>query len=270
MVRKYIPKAPKRRVRKPSKKNLSKALSKIQKKAVSRMISKNIETKTAYKTYSTQTYNDRDDILVVSQDIFGGITQGVADSSVPGSGNRIGDSINARGVLLNFRITARNTFTNSSITFTLPYIYVRLMIFTARANIAQVGLPTKAKVFDDSAMTVNTAPTRVPFSASNYGYTKNIIYNRVIKIRNTGLFVNNGIANETLLGNDFFFKKYIRMNNKVIKYVDNVSGAVNETVQPMFFCLIAETAPFLNTGMNLTVNPLCTISGYTKVYYKDA
>lgn len=242
-------------------------LSKPIKYQIQKLINKNLETKQHYQTYSTQTYNDRDDILNVSQDVFGGIGQGALDSSVPGANNRIGDSISARGVLFNFRITARNTFTNGSIVFTLPYVYVRLMIFTVKAPIALLGLPSKANMFDQNAMTVNTAPTRVPFSSTNYGYAKNIIYNKVIKIRNDGLFVNNGIANETLLGNDFYMNKYIKWN-KIIKYTDNGTGT--QTNEPMFFSIIAETAPFLSTGMNLVVNPLCTISGYTKVYYKDA
>jgi len=242
-------------------------MSKSMKSQVQKLINKNLETKTHYQTYSTSTYNDRDDILNVSQDIFGGIGQGAADGSAPGSNNRIGDSISARGVLFNFRITARNTFSNGSIVFTLPYVYVRLMIFTVRSPIALVGLPTKANMFDGLAMTVNTAPTRVPFSSSNYGYAKDILYNKVIKIRNDGLFVNNGIANETLLGNDFYFNKYVKYN-KIIKYTDNGSGL--QTNSPLFFSIIAETAPFLSTGMNTVVNPLCTISGYTKIYYKDA
>lgn len=241
-------------------------LSKPVKRQIQKMIDGNMETKTHYQTYTTQSYNDRDDILNVVQDVFGGIGQGALDSSLPGANNRIGDAISARGCLFNFRITARNTFTNS-IAYTLPYIYVRLMIFTIKAPVSLVGLPTKANMFDGIAMTVNTAPTRVPFSGSNYGYSKDILYNKVVKIRNNGLFVNNGIANETLLGNDFYFNKYIKYH-KIIKYTDNGSGL--QTTQPMFFSIIAETAPFLNTGMNLTVNPLCTISGYTKVYYKDA
>lgn len=241
-------------------------LSKTVKKEIKRMIYKNIETKTHYTTYSTQTYNDRDDILNVVQDVFGGIGQGALDSSAPGANNRIGDSINARGVLFNFRITARNTFVNG-IAYTLPYIYVRLMIFTIKSPIALAGLPTKNNMFDVVAMTANTAPTRIPFSMDNYGYAKDIIYNKVVKIRNDGIFVNNGIANETLLGNDYYFNKYLPFN-KVIKYTDN--GSSLQTSNPMFFSIIAETAPFLNTGMNITVNPLCTISGYTKIYYKDA
>lgn len=254
--------ARKTNIRKPKVK-----LSKPVKYQIQKMINKNLETKTHYQTYSTVSYNDRDDILNVSQDVFGGIGQGALDSSAPGANNRIGDSISARGCLFSFRITARNTFTNGSIVFTLPYVYVRLMIFTVNAPIALVGLPTKANMFDAAAMTVNTAPTRVPFSSSNYGYSKNILYNKVIKIRNDGLFVNNGIANETLLGNDFFLNKYIKYN-KIIKYTDN--GTSTQTNSPMFFSVIAETAPFLNTGMNLVVNPLITVSGYTKVYYKDA
>lgn len=242
-------------------------VSKPVKNIIQRMINKNIETKQHYQTYTTQTYNDRDDILNVTQDVFGGIGQGALDSSVPGANNRIGDTISARGCLFSFRITARNTFTNGSINFTLPYIYVRLMIFTVKSPLALVGLPTKNKLFDVNAMTVNTAPTRVPFSGDNYGYAKKILYNKVIKISNTGLFVNNGIANEGLFGQDYFFQKYIKYN-KIIKYTDNGSGL--ETSQPLMFSVIGEVAPFLNTGMNIYVNPIFTISGYTKVYYKDA
>lgn len=265
MKKRYSSKTGKRKrvVRKPK-------LSKPMKLAVQRLINKNIETKIAYKSYATSTYNDRDDILAISQDIFGGIQQGVQDSSVPGAGNRIGDAINARGLLLNFRITARSTWQNAgNVVFTLPYVYVRLMIIQGKGPVSVNGVPTKARVFDNNAMVANTAPTRIPFSLDNYGWAKRVLYNKVYKIRNDGLFVNNGVANETLLGNDLFFKKYIKMN-KIIKYTDSVPGFADETTEPLFFCLIGETAPFLNTGMNLTVNPLFTVSGYTKVYYKDA
>lgn len=269
MVRKYVPKVRRRRVRRPSKKNLSKALSKIQKKAVSRMISKNIETKSAYKNYITVSYSDRDDVLAVVQDVFGGIQQGAQDSSVPGSANRIGDAITARGVLFNFRITARPTYSHAGVTYQLPYVYVRIMIIQARAPLSILGVPTKARIFDQNAMVANTAPTRIPFSNDNYGYTKKVLYNRVFKIRNSGLFINNGVVTDSLLANDMFFKKYIPMN-KIIKYTDSLPGFADETVNPIHFCVIGETAPFLNTGMNLTVNPLFTISGYTKTYFKDA
>lgn len=141
------------------------------------------------------------------------------------------------------------------------------MIFTLKAPIALLGLPTKNNMFDTNAMTINTAPTRVPFSVDNYGYAKKILYNKVIKISNTGLFVNNGIANETLMGQDYFFQKYIKYN-KIIKYTDNGTGS--QTNSPLMFSVIGEVAPFLNTGMNNFANPLFTISGYTKVYYKDA
>ena len=237
---------------------------------VQKLINKNIETKQAYKAYATATYNVNDDFLVMASDVFGGIAQGAADSSVSGSGNRIGDGITARGVLFNFRIVARNTFVVSGTgSYQLPWVSVRLMIFTSRASLAQLGAPTKAKCLDGQAMTVNLAPTQVPWSMTQYGYVKNVSYDRVIKIRNDGLFVNNSVASDTLLGNEFNFKKYFKLR-KVIKYTDNVSGTPNETAEPMFFAILAETAPFLNTGLNSGTQPLCTISGYTKVYYKDA
>lgn len=245
-------------------------LSKVVKYQVQRLINKNIETKQAYKTYQTATYNVNDDILVMSSDVFGGIGQGALDASVPSSNNRIGDSITARGVMFNFRIVSRNTFVVSGVgSFQLPWVSIRLMIFTTRASVAQLGLPTKAKCFDSQAMTVNIAPTQVPWSMTQYGYVKNVIYDKVIKIRNNGLFVNNSISSDTLLGNEYNFKKYLKLN-KVIKYTDNVGGSPNETAEPMFFAILAETAPFLNTGLNTGTQPLCTISGYTKVYYKDA
>lgn len=234
-----------------------------------KLISKNIETKCAYKDYVTSTYSDRDDVLNVVQDVFGGIQQGSLDSSVPSSANRIGDSINARGVLFNFRITARPTYNHAGITYQLPYVYVRIMIIQARGPVSLLGVPNKARLFDQNAMVVNTAPTRIPFSNDNYGYVKKVLFNKVYKIRNSGLFVNNGVATDSLLANDMFFKKYIKMD-KIIKYTDSLAGATNETVSPLHFCVIGETAPFLNTGMNLTVNSLFTISGYTKVYFKDA
>lgn len=234
-----------------------------------KLISKNIETKSAYKNYITVSYSDRDDVLAVVQDVFGGIQQGAQDSSVPGSGNRIGDAISARGVLFNFRITARPTYNHAGVTYQLPYIYVRIMIIQARAPLSILGVPTKARIFDQNAMVANTAPTRIPFSNDNYGYTKKVLFNKVYKIRNSGLFVNNGVVTDSLLANDMFFKKYIKMD-KIIKYTDSLPGFADETVNPIHFCVIGETAPFLNTGMNLTVNPLFTISGYTKVYFKDA
>jgi len=237
---------------------------------VQRLINKNIETKQAYKSYLTATYNVNDDMLILASDVFGGIGQGALDSSTPASNNRIGDSITARGVLFNFRIVSRNTFVvQGSGSYQLPWVSVRLMVFTSRASVAQIGQPTKNKCLDTQAMTVNIAPTQVPWSMTQYGFVKNVLYDKVIKIRNNGLFVNNSINSDTLLGNEYNFKKYFKLN-KVIKYTDNVSGSPNETSEPMFFAILAETAPFLNTGLNTGLQPLCTISGYTKVYYKDA
>lgn len=236
---------------------------------VQKLINKNIETKQAYKTYLTATYNANDDFLVMAQDVFGGIGQGALDSSTPASNNRIGDSITARGVLFNFRIVARNVFTVAGNNYQLPWVSVRLMIFTSRASIAQLGLPNKTKCLDGQAMTVNLAPTQVPWSMTQYGYVKNVIYDKVIKIRNDGLFVNNSILSDPVLGNEYNFKKYLKLN-KVIKYTDNLAGTPNETSEPMFFAILAETAPFLATGIGTVNAPLCSISGYTKVYYKDA
>lgn len=236
---------------------------------VQKLINKNIETKQAYKTYLTATYNVNDDMLVMASDVFGGIGQGALDSSTPASNNRIGDSVTARGVLFNFRIVARNVFTVASNNFQLPWVSIRLMVFTARASVALLGAPTKAKCLDGQAMTVNIAPTQVPWSMTQYGYVKNVLYDKVIKIRNDGLFVNNSVASDPVLGNEYNFKKYFKLN-KIVKYTDNVSGSQNETSEPMFFAILAETAPFLNTGLNTGTQPLCSISGYTKVYYKDA
>lgn len=244
-------------------------LTKPLKLAVQRIINKNIETKCAYKQYATQTYTDRDDILAITQDIFGGIQQGAQDSSIPGSANRIGDAISARGILFNFRVTVRPVWTHAGVGYQLPYVYVRLMIIQGRNPLSVGGVPTKARVFDNNAMTANTAPTRIPFSLDNYGWAKKVLYNKVYKVRNDGLFINNGVATDSLMGNDMYFTKYIKYN-KIIKYTDSVPGFADETTEPLFFCAIGETAPFLNTGMNLTANPLFTISGYTKVYFKDA
>lgn len=236
---------------------------------VQKLINKNIETKQAYKTYSTATYNVNDDMLVMASDVFGGIGQGALDSSSPASNNRIGDAVTARGVLFNFRIVARPVFITASNTFQLPWVSVRLMIFSSRASLAQLGAPTKAKCLDSQAMTVNLAPTQVPWSMTQYGYVKKVLYDKVIKIRNDGLFVNNSVITDPVLGNEYNFKKYLKLS-KVIKYTDNVSGSPNETTEPIFFAILAETAPFLSTGLNTGTQPLCSISGYTKVYYKDA
>ena len=135
---------PKRQKMVKPKAKASKVLTAEQKKQVKQLINKNIETKSAYKTYATATYNKDDDMLVMSNDVFGGIGNGALDESTPGSNNRIGDAVSASGILFNFVIVARNTFV-SSISYQLPWVSVRLMIFTANASNALLGNPTKTK-----------------------------------------------------------------------------------------------------------------------------
>lgn len=261
----YDPRRQKMRKAKPAK---SVALTAQQEKQVKSLIKGNIETKSAYKTYATSTFNNQDDMLVLSSDVYGGIGQGALDDSTPGSNNRIGDSVQSQGILFNFELTARNVFGVVGVgSFTLPWVNVRLMIFTAKNSVNLTGLPTKAKCLDLVAM--NTLQgVRIPWSMDNFGYVKDVLYDKIIKIRNDGLFVNNGIANEAVLGNSFHFKKYLNYK-KNIKYTDNVSGSTNQTNEPIFFAILAETAPYLSTGIAVGA-PLVTASGYTKVFYKDA
>lgn len=267
MARKYGKRFSSKKMKMVPRKPNSRANKQV-KRLIKYELNKVVETKHSYKTYSTSTYNANDDMLVVANDIFGGITQGTGDSSTPGAGNRIGDAINARGVLLNFRLVARPTFNVSGTgTFQLPWVTVRLMVIQATASNALVGNPTKAKCFDDQAMTVNLAPTVVPWSMTQYGYVKKVLYDKTYKIRNDGLFVNNSVLTDPVLGNELNFKKYFKMD-KIIKYTDNVTSTPNQTAFPLYFCLLAESAPFLSTG--ISNSPLVSISGYTKVFYKDA
>lgn len=262
---------PKRQKMVPKKSKKSKALSKDQKKAVNSLINQKIEVKNAYKAYTTATFNKGDDMLIMASDVFGDITQGAGDNSISGvsnTGSRIGDSINSSGILFNFVLVARNTFiVPGTGSYQLPWVSVRLMVFTARAPKQLLGSPTIAKCLDGVAVSTTLAPTRAPWSMTQYGYVKKILYDKVIKIRNDGLFVNNSIASDTLLGNEFHFKKYIPYK-KVVKYTDLTSNPQqNETAEPIYFAILAETAPFLNTGVT---GPLVSISGYTKSFYRDA
>ena len=198
------------------------------------------------------------------EDIFSQ-PQGVTDSSVLGSGNRIGDRIKGVGFLMDYYFTAYNTYSILPSYFYIPFVKLRITVF--RQSFGTPALP-QSLIYDGNYVNANTA-TLQPINW-NEGYVKDVLYDKVHIIRNTlsSPFGGSGtVIQNPKIGNVFHFKKYIKYDH-LIKYNDNNTTSPNSTQTPVNICICAEVDD--STSLVPSSTPIMYTTGYTRCWFKDA
>lgn len=261
---------PKRQARKRA--SASKRPSKTSvKQIVKKMINKNIETKTVNvpdpATGTTNTINFQYTaglgLKYLANDVFK-LPQGVDDSTLLVSPNRLGDRVTGIGFLMDYYFTLNSAYTVGPAVFPIPFIKLRI---TAWKQAFGTPLLTSPLLYDSNFLNVNTS-TLQPINWDE-GYVKDVLYDKVFLIKQ-----NHQSTPYTLTGNInpigtcFHFKKYIPYKH-LIKYSDNNTLNPTGTDKPIFITMAAEIDDAF-TGLVPTGTRLLLATGYTRGWFKDA
>ena len=194
------------------------------------------------------------------QDAFK-VARGTDDGTQIGAANRIGNTIYALGIKMNYTFQIYQVAV-SPITQIIPFVRLRIIVF--QANSAITPAPAAATLLDSNFVGTGSFPssTLQPIRYSG-GFVKRVLYDKVKVLKNTLSFP----ASTPLLAYPqsavYNFNKYLKLKQK-IKYT-NLTGEPTE--EPIHCCIIAEvdnTGPFLASGTRLVLT-----SGYSQCFYKD-
>jgi len=271
----YKPKAT-RYKRRPIKRMVAKKpkVSKTLRRAISSVVSKKIETKTINVPDPTsgliptntvnRIYLGAQGIMYLANDVFR-CPQGVADSTILGSGNRIGDKVQGLGFMMNYYFHTRNLYTLGNI-FQIPWIKLRILVIKTSFGFSPLNYPT---IFDTNFLAAETF-TLQPVDKDE-GYVKEVLYDDVIIIRNQSSTSDNvSKPNDQLIFNNVFhFKKYIKYD-RPIKYMDNNNTDPTGTNYPVSILVTAEIDDSFVGGIPPSDTPLFHVTGYTQAWFKDA
>jgi hypothetical protein len=234
------------------------------------MINKNIETKTINvpdpTTGTTNTVNYQyasgSGLHYLANDIFK-LPQGVDDSTLLVSPNRIGDKAHGVGFLMDYYFTLNSGYTLGPATFTIPFVKLRITVFSQ-----PFGTPalTSPLLYDSNFLVANTS-TLQPINWDE-GYVKNILYDKVFLIKQNHQSTPFTLSGNILpIGTCFHFKKYIPYK-KIIKYCDNNTLNPNGTDKPLMITMSAEMDDA--GGLMPSGTRLLLATGYTRAWFKDA
>jgi len=249
----------------------SKKVSKPLARAVKQVMSRAVETKTINCPQSpggsansnNTTYGALAGIQYLVQDVFRQ-PQGVADGTVLGSANRIGDKVKGVGFLCDYYFRIINFYSIGATAFPVPYVKLRITLFTQAFGTPLLSTPL---VFDTNFNATNTS-TLQPINW-NEGYVKTVLYDKVHIIRNN-LSTQGNLTNLTVspLGQVFHFKKYFKYDHN-IKYCDNNTISPNSTDKPIYIAVTAEVDDSV-TGSVPSGQVIMAYTGYTRAWFKDA
>jgi len=259
-------KGKKRMARKP---RSSKKVSQSLKRAIKQVVARNVETKTincpaaGSSTNSVNVqYNALAGIQYLVQDVFK-CPQGALDTTLINGANRIGDRVKGVGFLMDYYFRVINFYSIGSTNFPLPYVKLRITIFTQAFGTPILPQPL---VYDTNFLNSNTS-TMQPINW-NEGYVKTVLYDKVHIIRNNLTIAgNNNPVTVSPLGQVFHFKKYIKYDH-LIKYTDNNTLTPNSTEKPINISICAEVDDAA-TAVPSSQAILFT-TGYTRAWFKDA
>lgn len=246
--------------------------SKTLTRAVKQIVKKNVETKTLNVAQSgvvgpvnavALQHFSLMGLQYLNQDIFS-MPQGVSDSSVLGSANRIGDSIRGVGFLMDYYFTPLSTYTITNQYF-IPFVKLRITIW--RQAFGTPVLP-QSLLYDGNFLN-NETSTLQPINW-NEGYVKEVLYDKVHIIKNDTSAQANGGGTilPTKLGNCFHFKKYFKYD-RLIKFNDNNTTYPNSTNMPINIAICAEVDESV-TGLVPSSTSIMSTTGYTRCWFKDA
>ena len=253
----------------------SKSVSQPLRRAIKQVVKGQVETKTinvpdpTSGLLPTNTVNRQylaaSGVQYLVQDVFR-LPQGTNDSTILGSGNRVGDSINALGFKMNYFFHTRNMVVSAGQNIQIPFVKLRITVFTTAYGVALLNMPL---LYDNNFLNVQTY-TLQPINRDE-GYVKKVLYDKVFIIRNENDFSTDSVSvpnTQMLYGNVMHFQKYIKFNHR-LKYMDNNSTDPSGTSQPIFVSITAESDDSLS-GFIPSNTPLVYTTGYTQAWFKDA
>lgn len=240
------------------------------KNIVKKMINKSIETKTINVpdplTGTANTLNYQyvagQGLHYLATDVFK-LPQGVEDSTLLVSPNRLGDKTQGVGFLMDYYFTLNSGFTLGPATFVIPFIKLRITVWN---QVFGTSVLTSPLLYDSNFLNVSTA-TLQPINWDE-GYVKNVVYDKVFLIKQNHQSTPFTLTGNILpIGTCFHFKKYIPYK-KMIKYCDNNTLNPNGTDKPLMITMSAElddASAFTPAGTRLLL-----ATGYTRAWFKDA
>lgn len=209
------------------------------KKMIRSEVLRSQETKELTYTYSNVGSSNFSSISygsgAVVAGFFGAISQGVND------GQRIGNSLYARGININFALqNATGDGQN----------YLRFIIFQARKGMATNIQPSSTSSFVQSVLSNSSASVTQwlqPVDTDRF----EVLCDKTYWFRNLPIEGNSAL----IVPQTHFFKKFLKINRKM-QWDD--SGVINNDV---YMIAISDSALSPNPG---------AVAGFVRVYYKDA
>lgn len=245
-------------------------VSKPLRKAIKSVIKSEVESKTLNVVSSGAAglnslnvpYGALSGVQYLVRDLFS-MPQGVEDSTIIGSPNRVGDKIKAVGFMCDYYFTIPSYYTITA-NFGVSFVKLRITLFTTSFGIPPLTQPL---LYDTNFLSANTS-TLQPINYDE-GYVKNVLYDKVVIIRNTNsLVVSPAAFNPAPVGNVFHWKKYFKYD-KLIRYTDNNTTAPNATLKPIYISISAEIDDAA-TGIVPSGTKILFTTGYTRGWFKDA
>ena len=262
------PKYKKRAVRKVTLRRKVKP-SKALKLAIKQVVKRNIETKIInVPTAGSTTVNTNNlvypalsGIQYLAFDVFS-CPQGVNDSSLILSPNRVGDQIEAVGFEMDYYFSLASSFTLGANVYHIPYVKLRIVAFKQAFGVPNLGT---ALVFDTNYNTANTS-TLQPINWDE-GYVKGVLFDKTYVIKGSDFSIA-PLPNTTLpVTQCMHFKKYIKYPHRV-KFCDNNTASPNATTMPIQIAIIAEVDDSF-TGAVPSGARIMYTTGHTRAWFKD-
>lgn len=206
------------------------------------------------------TYPSASGLQYLAIDMFR-VPRGTDDGTAIGAANRLGDSVYALGIQMNYTFMSYVNYVSPALT-TIPFVRLRIICFQAKSAIAP---PPGTSTLLDSNFLGTGAFTNSTMQPINYnaGFVKRILYDKVKIIRPANNTINASPPSPYPQSEVYTFNKYINLGKK-IKYT---TLAGEPTEEPIHLCIIAETdnsTTFMASGSRLLLT-----SGFSRCYYKD-
>jgi len=250
--------------------------SKSLRRAIKQVVKAQVETKTINviapngsllpSNTVSQAYASASGLQYLAQDVFK-VTKGVNDDTSLGAANRIGDKTRAIGFLMNYYFHNSNIYSVGGNTYQIPWVKLRIIVFTTAFGVTPPTYPTLYNTDFLSANTYTLQPVAV-----NEGYVKNVLYDKVIILRNQNSFSttsSSSPSSQLVHGGVYHFKKYIKFDHP-IKYMDENATSPNNTDKPIYIAISAEIDDSWIGGIPPSGTNILYTTGFTQAWFKDA
>jgi len=251
-------------------------LSQPMRKAIKQVVNGQIETKTINvvdpnsgmipANTVSRSYGAASGLQYLAQDIFK-VTKGVDDGTALNSQNRVGDKTRSSGFQMNYYFHNSNTYTIGGNTYTIPFVKLRIIVFTTAFGITP---PVYNLAYNTDFLSANTY-TLQPI-ARNEGYVKDVLMDKTVILRNQNQFATTSSSspNQQLVhGGVYHFKKYIKYEHP-IRYMDENTSNPNNTYTQVHMAISAEIDDSWIGGIPPSGTNILYSTGYTQAWFKDA